>query len=240
MRQCDLTLATPEENLAADEALLDVCEAGGPATEGVLRLWEPAQYFVVVGYANEVAREVNLDFCQQHSIAVLRRCSGGGTVLQGPGCLNYSLILPIQPGALESIPATNEFILGRHQDALTALLQAPVEMQGHTDLAIGGLKFSGNSQRRRKDFLLFHGCFLLHLDIGLVEKALRLPSRQPAYRLNRSHTDFLVNLRLPAHIVKATLAKTWGATEVLPTLPLDQISRLACDKYSLAEWNAKF
>jgi lipoate---protein ligase len=239
MRQCDLTLATPEENLAADEVLLDQCEAGGPASEGLLRFWEPAQYFVVVGYANEVAREVNLEFCRQHGIAVLRRCSGGGTVLQGPGCLNYSLMLPIQPGSLESIPATNKFILRRHQDALTALLQAPVETQGHTDLAIGGLKFCGNAQRRRKDFLLFHGCFLLHLDIGLIEKALRLPSRQPAYRLNRSHTDFLVNLRLPAHIVKTALAKTWGATDLLSTLPLDQITVLARDKYTLVEWNTK-
>jgi lipoate---protein ligase len=240
LKHCDLTLSTPEENLAADEVLLDLCEAGSGASEGLLRFWEPAQYFVVVGYGNHVSREVNLEFCREHNIAVLRRCSGGGTVLQGPGCLNYSLILPVQPGSMESIPATNRFIMRRHQEAFTALLQARVETKGYTDLAIGGLKFCGNAQRRRRLYVLFHGCFLLHADIGLIEKALRLPSRQPAYRANRSHTDFLVNLRLPAQIIKAALAKVWGATELMPTLPLDEITQLAREKYAHPEWNTKF
>src|SRR6266566_3649960 len=150
MKYCDLTLAPPAENLACDEALLQLAEEDGKMGE-VLRVWEPMQYFVVVGYANRVGTEVNLPFCQRHTIPVLRRCTGGGTVLQGPGCLNYSLILPIAgSGPLRSIPATNDFILKRHQSALAALLRAPVEIRGHTDLAIGGLKFSGNAQRRKK------------------------------------------------------------------------------------------
>src|SRR5579862_4812326 len=183
MTCCELTLANPEENLACDEVLLELGEAGvvGP----VLRFWEASQYFVVVGYANRATSEVNREFCQRHDIPVLRRCSGGGAVLQGPGCLNYSLVLPIHERAqLEGIAGTNEYVLQRHQRALQALLRAPVEKQGHTDLAIGGLKFSGNSQRRKKQFLLFHGSFLLHADIELIEKALPQPSHQPAYRMN--------------------------------------------------------
>src|SRR5256884_9991393 len=148
MKYCDLTLPSAEENLACDEVLLDLCDEGDAGE--VIRFWEPAQYFVVVGYGNKLATEVNVPFCQLNTIPVLRRCSGGGTVLQGPGCLNYSLILPIsESGPLQSIPATNGFILKRHQAALSELLQAPIEMQGHTDLAIGGLKISGNSQRRK-------------------------------------------------------------------------------------------
>jgi lipoate-protein ligase A len=91
MWHCDLTFPTAEENLACDEALLEMCEAG--TTGDVIRFWEPNQYFVVVGYANQVAREVNHALCRQNTIPVLRRCSGGGTGLQGPGCLHYSLIL---------------------------------------------------------------------------------------------------------------------------------------------------
>ena len=84
MRYCDLTLSTPAENLACDEALLQLAEEDGAAGE-ILRVWEPMQYFVVVGYANRVATEVNLPFCQDNGVPVLRRCTGGGTVLQGPG-----------------------------------------------------------------------------------------------------------------------------------------------------------
>ena len=78
MKFCELTLATPEENLACDEALLDLCDDG--LEDEVLRFWESPRYFVVVGYANHTAAEVHLPFCNQNTIPVLRRCTGGGTV----------------------------------------------------------------------------------------------------------------------------------------------------------------
>jgi lipoate-protein ligase A len=256
MQLCDLTLPTPEENLACDEALLDLCEAGGAGP--LLRLWEPAQYFVALGYANHAAREVNLPFCQANAIPVLRRCTGGGAVLQGPGVLNYSLILPHDPsgpcpntqhatrntqhdpsGPCHSIAATNAFVLERHRAALTPLLSAPVERQGQTDLTLGGLKFSGNAQRRHRRCLIFHGSFLLNLDFDLLGQALPLPSRQPAYRANRSHADFLVNLKLPAPTLKLALRQTWNATQPLPPIPFHQIALLAREKYSRDEWNLK-
>jgi len=239
VKLCDLTLASPEENLACDEALLDFCEAG--ESEEILRFWEPARYFVVLGYANKVAREVNLPFCRANGIPVLRRCTGGGTVLQGPGVLNYSLILRADSsGPLHSITATNEFIMERHQQALTPLVGARVERQGHTDLTVGGLKFSGNAQRRQRHFLLFHGAFLLSLDIGLVEKTLPLPSRAPSYRAARSHADFLLNLKLPASRLKSALSEAWHANSPLSEVPLAQIERLAREKYARGEWNLKF
>jgi lipoate-protein ligase A len=237
MTYCDLTLPTPEENLACDEALLGLCEEG-LALE-VLRIWEPSQYFVVVGYANKVAHEVNDAYCEFSGIPIIRRCTGGGAVLQGPGVLNYSLILRAE-GEFHNIPSSNNFILKRHQAVLAAMLKAPVEIQGHTDLAIGGLKFSGNSQRRKKHHLLFHGSILLHLDIELVEKTLTFPSRQPDYRLGRSHSDFLMNLKVPAELIKNTFRKTWNATQPLPQIPSGQITILARDKYRQPEWNLKF
>jgi lipoate-protein ligase A len=153
--------------------------------------------------------------------------------------LNYSLILRAE-GEVHNIPSTNSFILKRHQAALAAILKAPVEIQGHTDLAIGGLKFSGNSQRRKKHCLLFHGSILLHLDIELVEKALPLPSRQPDYRLGRSHSDFLMNLKVPSGLIKSTLRKIWNGTQPLAKIPVEQIAILTREKYSQPQWNLKF
>src|SRR5687768_735134 len=94
MKLLDLTLKTPAENLALDEALLDFCEQGQGADE-ILRFWEPREYFVVVGYANKVDLEVDRAACEKLNVPILRRCTGGGTVVQGPGCLNYTLILRI-------------------------------------------------------------------------------------------------------------------------------------------------
>ena len=93
MKLLDLTLPSPAENLACDEALLDW---GGNGDGGeILR---------VLGIAGILCRR---RLCEQggnrgqrrgvpaQKIPVFRRCSGGGTVVQGPGCLNYTLVLQI-------------------------------------------------------------------------------------------------------------------------------------------------
>ena len=123
---------------------------------------------------------------------------------------------------------------------MAALVWRRVEWRGQTDLAIGGLKFAGNAQRRRRRFLLFHGSFLLHLDLSLVEQVLPLPSRQPDYRAHRSHADFLINLNVPASAISTALIQAWGATTPLTQIPSDQITSLVREKYSLDEWNLRF
>jgi lipoate-protein ligase A len=250
MKLLDLTLAMPADNLACDEALLNWCESGDGGE--TLRFWEPRGHFVVVGYGNKVEREVNVAACQAKGIPIFRRCSGGGTVLQGPGCLNYSLILNIaERPPLATISSANKFIMERNGAAIESELgsrmpEASVLVCGHTDLALGMgeapvtlKKFSGNSQRRHKRALLFHGTFLLHLDLSLMTGLLRMPSQQPDYRNHRSHTEFLTNLNLSAARLKDALCKTWEVTGVLADFPAREIARLAAEKYSSPEWNFK-
>ena len=186
MKSLDLTLPSPAENIACDEALLDWCESG--AGEEVLRFWEPREHFVVVGYANKVANEVNVAACKKRDIPILRRCSGGGTVLQGPGCINYTLVLRItNDGPLRNISAANQFIMERHRAAIESLFRTfnlqlstlNLSIGGHTDLVISGRKFSGNSQRRRKNFLLFHGTFLLDFNSRLLANFCGCPQNSP-------------------------------------------------------------
>ena len=242
MKQIDLTLPSPAENLAGDEALLDWSESGGGGE--ILRFWEPREYFVVVGYANKTATEVNVAACEAKGIPIYRRCSGGGTVVQGSGCLNYALILRITAdGPLHNIGVANQFIMRQNRAAIESVFCIPhsaIAMRGHTDLTMGDRKFSGNSQRRRKHFLLFHGTFLLNFNLALVSELLPLPSKQPAYRESRSHDRFLTNLNVAADKVKAALRQVWKVGETLKNPPLEKISTLAREKYATREWNLKF
>jgi lipoate-protein ligase A len=247
MNLFDSTLPSPEENLACDEALLDFFEERG--TGGLLRFWEPQNYFVVIGYGNHAATEVNVAACEADGIPILRRCSGGGTVLQGPGCLNYSLILKLEEGGpLATISSANRFIMERNRAAIESTINTPgvkLKVAGHTDLIAEASpnqthKFSGNAQRRKKHFLLFHGSFLLNFNIALIEKYLRMPSKEPAYRRGRSHESFLMNLNLPAETLKQAMRKAWEATETLQQVPREAIALLVRDKYVTKEWNLKF
>jgi len=240
LKLIDLPPTPPAENLAIDEVLLDQCEAG---TGGeTLVFWEPRETFVVVGYANKVATEVNAPACEKKGIPIFRRCSGGGTVVQMPGGLNYSLILRItETGPTRNITAANQFIMEKNRAAIARLVPAAeVSVRGHTDLCLGDVKFAGNSQRRRKHFLLFHGTLLLNCDLKLISELLQMPSLQPDYRASRPHSDFVTNLNLPAAQVKAALAKEWNVDEEVKQVPLEEISKLAREKYSTREWNFKF
>ena len=258
MKLLDLTFPTPEENLACDEALLDWCDEGaGPE---VLRFWEPQQHFVVVGYSNRVECEVNVEACHERGIPILRRCSGGGTILQGPGCVNYALVLRIESNpALETVTGTNRFVLERNRAALEKLLsessrrneallskseirnpKSEISVRGHTDLAIGGRKFSGNAQRRKRGTVLFHGTFLLDFNLGLVSELLPMPSKEPDYRKHRSHGQFLMNLAVPGHELKSALCHAWRALEELNKFPEELTQKLVEEKYSTDAWNLKF
>lgn len=231
----DLTLDSPAANLALDEALLDACEDGGAE---VLRFWESPEYFVVVGYANKVETEVNATACRERNVPILRRCSGGGTVLQGPGCVNYSLVLDFENNpALQTITAANCFIMRHNAEALRTLgLNA--EVCGITDLAVGDLKFSGNAQRRKRRALIFHGTFLLTFDLQLVSELLRTPSKEPEYRGGRSHERFITNLHVDRAAIKLALRDAWGANET--GLETPDISQLISERYGTDAWNLKF
>ena len=125
---------------------------------------------------------------------MVRRSSGGGTVLLGPGCLLFSLVLRFDSNpALSDLHASYRFILGRIARALEPLA-GPIELQGISDLTLNGRKFSGNAQQRKRTHLLHHGTLLYGFDFAPLDRYLKQPARQPEYRGGRRHADFLVNL----------------------------------------------
>jgi lipoate-protein ligase A len=238
MKLLELSYPSPALNLAADEALLDWAEAD--ASVEVLRFWESPTHFVVVGYGNSIAKEANVEECKRLEIPIFRRCSGGGTVVQGPGCLNYSVILQVSSSTeLQSITDTNCYVMRKQRDALAKVLGREVKIRGTTDLTVGGLKFSGNAQRRKRQAILFHGAFLLDFELGLIERTLRMPSREPDYRKGRSHGEFVKNIELRRAQVIEALRQEWNANEPISLIPPDFTDPLRA-KYESVEWNQKF
>jgi lipoate-protein ligase A len=102
------------------------------------------------------------------------------------------------------------------------------------------LKFSGNAQRRKRRYLLFHGSFLLNLDIERIERLLPLPTREPDYRHHRSHRNFLINADFASQEIQEALKKSWDITQRLTDVPLDKIAALARQQYASDDWTFKF
>lgn len=236
LRRLDLTLPTPAEDLALDEALLLAAEAG----EGgeVLRLWESPRYTVVLGAGGVLADEVDEAACRADDVSILRRASGGGTVLLGPGCLLFSLVLAYERDpALGDIHASYRLILERLAGAFQSVL-ANVAPAGTSDLAAGGRKFSGNSQQRKRTHLLHHGTLLYDFALDRIGRYLRMPGRQPAYREQRLHADFVQNLPCDRATVVRIVTDTWGAGEAIEEYPRRRVEELL-SKYTSDAWTRR-
>jgi lipoate-protein ligase A len=197
----------PEEHLAREWALFQSVEAGASGT--LFRCWQAARPVVVVGRNGDVVADVIQERCRADDVRVLRRFSGGGAVVLGPGCLNYAVVLSLGScPALISVAAGFRLVLER---IVAALDISGLAIAGGTDLALDGRKVSGNAQRRGCRALIHHGTLLYGFDPLLAARYLKEPARQPAYRAARRHAEFIGSLPHSALTIRARLEKAWAS-----------------------------
>jgi len=241
MQHLKLTLDTPAENLALDEALLDAAEAREIASS-VLRLWESPEYCVVLGRSSKADVEVDLAACRASGVPVLRRCSGGGTIVAGPGCLMYAVVLDFETHPhLRAVDLAHRHVLERMADILTPMVP-DVSTAGISDLVIRppseaatptvSRKFSGNALRIKRNHFLYHGTLLYDFDLNYLSQLLGSATRQPDYRDERSHTDFVANLPLRREELTKTLIEGWDAQSALPSWPRQRVADLVKSRYA--------
>ncbi|MCK5260438.1 MAG: lipoate--protein ligase family protein [Candidatus Omnitrophica bacterium] len=201
----DISFQSPEENILYDEVLLHLAEKG--RGEEVLRFWESPELFVCLGRICKEEEDLKAEKIAQEHIPVLRRCTGGGTVLQGKGCLNYSLILSkAHDPQIDDLRKSYQGILNKVIDALRRLnVEAVFYPVSDIALAEDYKKISGNAQKRSRKFILHHGTILYDFDLGAIERYLRMPEDIPEYRQGRSHSDFVTNAPLSAADIKDAL-----------------------------------
>lgn len=240
MRFIDLSCPTPEENLALDEALLNAVDAGDAGD--TLRLWESPVPFVALGTGQVFHDEVHEDACRAEGIPVLRRCSAGGCVLQGPGSLNYTLVYRMDSHPeLRNLHDSYCVIL----KAVAAALQTPdqpLRVAGVSDLACGDKKVSGNAQRRKRDAFLHHGSLLYRADYDRMARCLREPKDRPDYRGGKDHRAFVGQLKQSAAKIREAIRNTFAPIEKHedpnPT-ELASMTTLAQEKYTQDTWNRR-
>jgi lipoate---protein ligase len=246
MQQFDLSMPTPAENLAFDEAILEWAEEN--AAEGeFLRIWESPQPMVVVGRSSRVGKEVDEKFCEQERISILRRSSGGAAIVTGPGCLMYAVVLSyaVRPD-LKDITRAHSYILKQLTTSLGPLLSRAgiVTCAGTSDLALRdekgtatAHKFSGNSLRMKRTHLLYHGTLLYAFDLSLIEKCLRTPPRQPEYRNARSHGDFVMNVPATRQQLAEAVITAFPMASAPTDVPASRVEELVAERFGNEGWN---
>ncbi|MBI3832303.1 MAG: lipoate--protein ligase family protein [Planctomycetes bacterium] len=253
MRLLAFSYIRSADNLALEEAIqLGLEDGTSPPT---WRVWEAAAPAIVLGTGQEHAKEVDMDAARAAGVPVLRRHSGGGAVLIGPGVINYSgfFIIKDLPGA-ETITGAMQAGL---QPVLVALKTLGVQARfaGLSDLVVesregerDARKLAGNAQARKRVSVLVHGTLLADPDWALMERLLKFPSRAPDYRAGRGHRAFLTSLKdlgAPSDLASFAAALRKQLKEPVQdaagpsAAEAARAKQLFAEKYSQPEWNLR-
>lgn len=143
---------------------------------------------IVLGISSKKEELLDLSLLAEKPIPLIRRFSGGGTVVVDENTFFVTFIM----GKTVEVAMQPQAIM-----QWTEKLYKPV-FSGFTlrenDYVWGDKKFGGNAQYLRKERFLHHTTFLWDFD---AEKMAYLhnPQKAPLYRQKRSHGEFLCTLR---------------------------------------------
>ncbi len=175
--------------LALEDYLLE--QTDQHLLESSVFLWEPVEMAIVLGYSNVLEDNVYVEHCKTDHIPVFRRRSGGGTVLLSKGCYCISWIETF--GSDKNPKKINMMMLERIKQMLAI---SNLEIQGISDITYSGKKCVGSAQRQLKNAFLFHSSLLFDFDISKMEYYLKIPKKQPEYRKDLPHREFITTLPL--------------------------------------------
>ena len=171
---------------------------------------------VIFGRNQDLLSELDLRYCEEHSISFFRRKSGGGCVYSDEGNIMISCITPCR---------RVEDAFADYLDKLCAVLRSlgfDAVCSEHNDVLIESRKVSGNACFATEKGSIVHGTLLYDTDFNVLEKAIT-PSREKlekhAVRSVRQRVANLMDLGLSMGIdeLKARLISDFTDSEYLLT-----------------------
>ena len=203
---------------------------------------------VIIGKHQSAHRESDTKFVTEHSIPVIRRISGGGTVFHDTGNMNFTFILNSKEGRQIDFRKYTLPVI-----SFLSSIGVNVKFEGKNDLKVGELKISGNAEHIFRDRVLHHGTLLFDVDLKLMRSALRKETTKYKTRAVSSNRTSVTNLtsmiRNAANYVDTiyefkSLMLNWflknnpgSGIFDLTDKEIGNINLLADTKYRSWEWN---
>lgn len=180
---------------------------------------------IVMGISGHAEQLIDLEQMEKDPIPLIRRFSGGGTVVVDENTLFVTFIMNKKD--LDVVPFP-EPILRWSFDLYQAAWQIPHFQLKENDYAIGDKKCGGNAQYLKKDRWVHHTSFLWDFKQENMNRLL-MPQKRPAYRENRTHADFLCKLK----------DYTSSPATLTSSLKKELVKRFYITEFDLASWEEK-
>jgi len=160
-----------------------------------LVLVSPASSYVCIGYHQDVAHEVDLDFCRTHNIPIFRREVGGGAVYLDGNQLFFQLILRRDNPKVP--PRKDKFYRKFLQPAINVYrrIGIPAEYKPVNDIIVGTRKISGTGVGEIGDCIVFVGNLILDFDYEKMAQILKVPDEKFRDKIHKTMKDNLTTIR---------------------------------------------
>ncbi len=161
--------------------------------EACMRVYSPEETKVVLGYGSKPDVELKIEAIGKDGLKIYRRRGGGCAVVLDPGNVIVTVVLPSS-----GFGKINEYFETISYWLIDGLKNSGVDgsySEGICDLVIDDRKIGGACMQRKRDYVYYSASLLVNPDIGLMEKYLMHPPREPGYRKHRTHRDFVVTLK---------------------------------------------
>lgn len=156
--------------------------------EDLFFLWQVGPT-VIFGRNQVMENEVNVPYCAEHGIDLVRRKSGGGCVYSDEGNIMLSYVTP----------GTNvDEIFGKYLDNITEALRAlgfDAARTTHNDVLVGDRKVSGNAFFSLAHSSIVHGTMLYDTDFSALERAITPSEEKLSKHGVKSVRQRVANLR---------------------------------------------
>lgn len=198
---------------------------------------------IVLGKHQNIFEEINCKEIQKKGIKVARRNTGGGTVFQDRGNLNFTFITDYH---LNTSSGYDKFI-----NPIIKILNnlgVPAAKRKISDIAIGDKKISGNAQLTRNNRVLHHGTLLFESDLDNLRDLLKPTDgvfQSKAVKSVRSSVtnlkDYLIDRSMSIERFKKVILHALfrdGVDELkLSQADTELIEKIVETKYASWEWN---
>ena len=155
-------------------------------------VWQPDETYIILGRANAEESSVYSENAIRDNVKIYKRPSGGESVVLTPNMIVFSLKLSIlklgKPRDIFKI--INSHLISSFNEIGIVNLDS----RGISDLSINNKKILGSSMYLKNNILFYHAVLNVKEDISIISKYLKHPTREPEYRLGRSHGEFVTSL----------------------------------------------
>src|SRR5210317_409999 len=203
-------------NIAFDPALIELRQQDKvPDTIRFMRFPPTA----LIGRHQDLSREINLDFCADNDIGIVRRVTGGGAIYLDEGQLGWELVFHRASLGIANLPDLAAAICNAAAAGLREL-GVNAKFRPRNDIEVDGRKISGTGGFFDGDILIYQGTVLVDMNPAQMVRALNIPAAKIAKHDLDSAEQRVVTLKellgdeLPnMETIKAALIK--GFTEGL-------------------------